>query len=582
MTIRKRSMKPDPKGRYRPYLGYRIDGMQQRFNLGSDKAEAERRMNRLYELWEENIRVNGESVWSIRALSYALEVAKGKRRIEFPFDADLLEADDPAAEYAQIVHVERERFPSLDIVPADHELYSEGVRRNERLVGSQVELLQARLNELGALAPKQTLPSRMVAGKLHEALDAYADDDVRGHNVWPGTGELKQSGHRRLEMIDRFKERHEDCLLSLLGRDKVKELIRYWCKRPPKKNRKTGKINGSPISVSSARHHRKELDRFFRWLDATEKFGWVLPRGFAHIDRSIGETEEEFSQRLSAIQKKIYTVEELATLNRHATPLERLCLYVGLNCGMGAAELGRLRKADILLLRRHEFDSILSFVSSDDDSFLRYLRPKTKVFGEWLLWPETVQMVDWGLERSRRLGSDLLFISEEGQPWYNERHNKNPQAKFTNVWNRLIKRVRQSETEFRRLPFGTLRDTLPSMLRSRHSSEMASICLSHGSTFKDKLLDCYANKPFGRFHDLMREAHEYMRPVFEAAPADPISAPAQQYLPLKIRERMRAMLSSGEPVARIARECGVDRATVYREKARAISSDEPPVDVGKD
>lgn len=60
MAVRKRSLKPDPKGRYRPYLGSRIDGKQQRFNLGSDRAEAERRMNRLYELWSENVRANGE------------------------------------------------------------------------------------------------------------------------------------------------------------------------------------------------------------------------------------------------------------------------------------------------------------------------------------------------------------------------------------------------------------------------------------------------------------------------------------------------------------------------------------------
>jgi hypothetical protein len=33
MAVRKRALKPDPQGRYRPYLGYRIDGKQQRFNI---------------------------------------------------------------------------------------------------------------------------------------------------------------------------------------------------------------------------------------------------------------------------------------------------------------------------------------------------------------------------------------------------------------------------------------------------------------------------------------------------------------------------------------------------------------------
>lgn len=143
-------------------------------------------------------------------------------------------------------------------------------------------------------------------------------------------------------MIERFEERHEDMSLSFLRHDSCRILIRYWCKRPPKKDRKTGKLDGPPLDVRSARHHRKELDRFFRWLDSTEKFDWTLPRGFRQIDRTIGHTEEEFSQRMSSVQKDTCSVNEPAVLNRHATPDERLFLYIGLNCGMGAAELGRI------------------------------------------------------------------------------------------------------------------------------------------------------------------------------------------------------------------------------------------------
>ena len=569
MPVRKRLLKPDPMGRYRPYLGYRIDGKQQRFNLGTDKTEAERRFNRLFELWGENVSAAGEEVWSPLALGFARQVAEGKRKIEYPFSSRILEADDPAAEYTQMIHVERERFPSLDIVAADPEIYATGLRRNDNLVGKEIEQLQSRLQELGALAPKQQLPEKLIAGRFFDALEAYAEDDVKARNVWVGSDRLKQSGNRRLEMIVRFKERHEDMPLSFLRHDACKMLIRYWCKRPPKKDRKTGKLDGPPMAVKTARHHRKELDRFFRWLDSTERFDWELPRGFGQIDRSIGQTEEEFSRRLSVIQKETYTIDELAVLNRHATPLERLALYVGLNCGMGAAELGRILADDILLRHKHDFQAQLHFISTDQDSFLRYLRPKTGVFGEWLLWPETIRMLEWGLERSKSIGKELLFVSERGQPWYNEHANKNPQAKFTNVLNTLITRVRKSEPSFRRLPFGTLRDTLPNILRIRHSSEMASICLAHGSTFRgDKLIDCYTNKPFGRFHELMRTSREYLAPVFAAAPADPTSPQVQEYIPLKTRERIREMIREEVAVARIAADCQVSTMTVYREKER--------------
>ncbi len=107
MPIRKRILKPDSQGRYRPYLGYRIDGKQPRFNLGTDKAQAHRRMNRLFELWDENVAVNGEDVWSPLALDFAQDVAKGKRQIEYPFQSHFLEADEPTSLTAKTLAISR-------------------------------------------------------------------------------------------------------------------------------------------------------------------------------------------------------------------------------------------------------------------------------------------------------------------------------------------------------------------------------------------------------------------------------------------------------------------------------------------
>ena len=43
---------------------------------------------------------------------------------------------------------------------------------------------------------------------------------------------------------------------------------------------------------------------------------------------------------------------------------------------------------------------------------------------------------------------------------------------------------------------------LPAVIRRRYSDSLASLCLSHGSPSKaDNLLECYANKPFGKLHD---------------------------------------------------------------------------------
>ena len=575
MPARRRELKPDPKGHYRPYLGFRLDSdgnrKEYRFNLGKDERAANSRMNRLYDLIDESeLVVQQPMVWTPFAFYAAKLIEKGTFTIPYPFQQHLMREDDPTAQYAQMLHVEQQNHPSLHIIPAESDLYAHGVKINTLVVQEELKELEEAARFLGVITTRQVMPDRLVTGTFHEALDAYGQDVVHKDNVRAGTeGELTQYGRLRMERIGRFKERHHDIQLTGLTLDACTDLVRYWANRPPTKNRRTKKLDGKPVARKTADHHIKELFSFFGWLDATSRFSWIKPRGMDRINRKIAEFDDERSKKLSAVQKATYSVEELAVLNRHATPLERLFLYVALNCGMGAAELGRLRLNDFRFDQKHEFAEQLGFHSTEEDSFIRFLRPKTSVFGEWLLWAETVEMVRWGFARAEEIGHDLLFISEEGRPWYNERANRNPQAKFTNVLNTLIRRVKKSDPDFRRLAFGTLRDTLPNLLRRNYSSEMASICLAHGSTYKgDSLLDCYTDKPFGRFHGMMRDARSMMTEMFEAVEDDPTNAPIQQYLPLKVRETMQAMLREQKPTAEIAKACGVSRATVCRERKR--------------
>src|SRR3712207_2345976 len=88
MAIRKHDLRPDPQGRYRPYLGWKRgkDGVrrQHRFNLGTDKKEAEYRLAKIRQLYEENCRVIKEDLWSPRALSYAELIARGFYRVIYP------------------------------------------------------------------------------------------------------------------------------------------------------------------------------------------------------------------------------------------------------------------------------------------------------------------------------------------------------------------------------------------------------------------------------------------------------------------------------------------------------------------
>ena len=166
MPARNTELKPDQKGRYRPYLGWKVgeDGerRQHRFNLGADRKEAERRMARLRELWAENEKAAGEPTWTPFALSAAISIAQGVYKIPYRFDASTAGAlEEPVAEYAQLIHVLREQFPSLEIVAADPELYAEGLRRNEIVEKESLKALEEGFRELGVISPKSSLPERL-------------------------------------------------------------------------------------------------------------------------------------------------------------------------------------------------------------------------------------------------------------------------------------------------------------------------------------------------------------------------------------------------------------------------------------
>lgn len=563
MPTRKRELSPDAKGRYRPYVGWKIgeDGSrkQHRFNLGTDRREAEKRLSRLRELYEQNCKVNGEDVWSPLALSYAEEIARGKFEIAYPPISPDVPVEDPRLEYAQMIRVDNSRFPAVRIIPADQSLWKDSVALNEEYTRARISDLEAELRELGAIDTKEALPSRLIPGTLYEAWDKYAES-IRSHNVQPGTNLLTQYGLLRIERVSRFKEHHDAIPLHSLTYDACTSMIAYWRNRPPARN------TGKPVSWDHSRHAIGELMRFFRWLDNTEHFSWQMPKGHDRVKRRIPKTENE--RRISSITISVYSVEELAVLNQHATPIERLMLYLGLNCAMGAAEMGRLRTTDIIFERKHEHADRLHFDSLKGDSFIRYLRPKTLVFGEWLLWEETAEMVKWGSHRAGKIGSEVIFCSDNGPPWYNDASCKNPQSRFSNAWKRLIARVQKSKPDFRRLPFGTLRDTLPDLLRHKYDNDVASLALAHGTPSNgDSLLDCYGNKPFGRLHTAIREMRQHFEPMFAAAPADSTSI-QKTYLSLATHQKIKEMVESGDSTAAIAEECGVSQMTVLRERRR--------------
>lgn len=512
MKLRRRTLRRDSKGYFRPYIGWKITGdgkrIQHRFNLGTDEQEAYARYSAIQKLYSDQ-QVLGDG-WTPLALQYAEELASGQKSVVWPHPAYPIDGfPEPYTRGLQAcMEFVRRTLPSVTILPSDPEQYAKSVQANKDYVAKRLGKLHDELRAFGNLTQTDSFPAKLVAGTLHKALSAYAAMIERdGERL--SSGVLKSYSRLRIARVKRLKEHHSDFPLHELTFDRCKEIVAYWSNRPLTQR-------GERCSRDNARHHITELYSFWKWLDGTHEFDWELPKGVLLLKRKVVKVEED--RKTGLVSKPIYSVPELALIAKHANQWERLALLVGLNAAMGAAELGRMVIGDVLLRHKHEHADRLKFSSTEDDCFIRMYRPKTDVFSEHLLWPETAELLRWAINRARSLGSDLIFCRDgTGNPLYSD-DSANPQAGFANLWTRLLNRVCKHEGEdFRKLPFGTLRDTLPDTLRHTHSDELASLCLAHGKPVNgDSLLDCYGNKPFGRLHDAIRELRGTFKDVLIA------------------------------------------------------------------
>lgn len=332
---------------------------------------------------------------------------------------------------------------------------------------------------------------------LHEALDAYADT----------TKFVSRSTRRaRCSRVALLKQHHPDCSLQRLTQDVASRMLWDWQSRPLTRR-------GTPYSLSFVRQMLGELLRFFTWLDLNDECGWAMPRG---LMSSYIKVRRSVRDRQVPKRPSIYTPEQLAVLNHHATPLERLALYVSLNCAMSSSQLGLLKLRNVLLDHQHEYAEFLGFESTSNDSWIRTHRRRTGELGEWRLWPDTTALVKWGVRRARRLGSEYVFVDEEGRPMWNE-GSCHSGVRFSNLWTRLVQRVRNSTPDFPAFPIASLRRILPTHMRVQYGSEMSELCLGYT---RERHVNHYSARPFGRFHEAMMKAREFFACVFKAIKDD--------------------------------------------------------------
>ena len=396
---------------------------------------------------------------------------------------------------------------------------------------------------------------------------------------------LSDSGRSYLKQIGQIRVHNVEQLawpLSRLTFQGCDAMLEVWRQRPSRKD-ETGMM-----TIKTCQEHAKLLKRFFRWLSKSDDFDWSKPHDFDELSLGIHRTNLDKSARITVGARKVktYTVEELTVLNQYAIPIERFLLLCGLNLGFKRMECATLRVGEIHLRTLHDYSKYITFEFSKGDSFVRRLRTKTEVYGEWILWPWTVKAMEWVLNRRRHQThitkgdgkgreipfspTSLVLLNDSGHSFTKPTESGNPNHQITAAWTRLLNRIRKDEGKenFPWLPHESLRDTASDWIREEFGGELADVFLAHGSPLgANSIVECYTNKPFGKLFKALRWLEAKLKPMFDATPPNPFPEERKKRIGgLSVRQRsvIRELSRKKISVQEIAAKAGCSVMSVYR------------------
>src|SRR5262249_36787863 len=209
-------------------------------------------------------------------------------------------------------------------------------------VGPTVKSLMDRAEKVEQGAALEGKIFRAVAGApapacgqtLHQALDAFSLYVAECHKTADGRPNPTCRLHQR--QTKQIKEHQADMSLSAFGLAEIEALVNYWRNRPLSQD-------GEPYAPDSVRDVIKRIKEFVRWLHRSP-FQWRKPEdlewGYIRIPRN--PVEDDLPDELPT-----YTIPELETLYEYASPFERLCMLLALNCGFGQDMILTLQKKSI-------------------------------------------------------------------------------------------------------------------------------------------------------------------------------------------------------------------------------------------
>ena len=464
------------------------------FRFTKDERESLRRRQRIQELWDFIVERDGENArWSPASLPIAKAFEEGE--VQVVLKRPVGGPDQYARDVNQMVAL----FPNITFVPEDAKWYDEGAKLEKLCIDNQITKIRLHAAKFYRLPPNDSLLVTTTQATVAQALDSFEKHIKSTMLVNPDLEEgldgkrLSDTAIQYCKNLDRIRVQNASQLdwpLSRLTFQGCDAMLQVWRDRPLKED------GISQMAVKTCNEHGKRLMAFFRWLSKADEFEWKKPTDFDLLKLNIRRTNAEKSASIRKMQMQVqpFTEDEVRILNEYALPFERFLLLCGLNLGFKRMECATLRVDEVRFREMHECAKYIDFEFSSGDSFVRRLRTKTGVFSEWILWPLTVQAMEWAISHRKKqthiLGGDgrgraipcgpdaLMLLNDKGHSFTKQTKNGNSNQQITNTWTHLLDRVQVDHKDFPRLPHENLRDTSANWIRAEFGGEIADVFLA--------------------------------------------------------------------------------------------------------
>jgi integrase len=212
-------------------------------------------------------------------------------------------------------------------------------------------------------------------------------------------------------------------------------------------------VAGRWATLSPARrgNYIQTIRSMFRWAKLAPDYGKDFVKPSRHEYRAAAKA-----------RKRLFTTADLAAMLRYASPHQRRFLLLGLNTGMYAKDMARLRWRDLAVV--------------GDRVYVDWLRPKTKIPQHAPLWPETVAALP-----PRGDDGALIFTTTSGKAIVRRRVDEPARA-----IHRLLRRLGLKRAG---VAFGAVRHTHTSAVQDCGDRDAARLVRGHAIGGMEELYD---------------------------------------------------------------------------------------------